>query len=830
MVGQLTTPVGLFDAGRGAFIEDGGAGVALRLLSGDWAPFAVGDSLLVSGVLVSDSGQLTIELDDPSAVSWLNSGSLPAPLMAATGLLCEPFEGRAVSVSGLIVDDPVVQDDGFSTLIDDGSGALEVVVPAASGVVPEDLPRAGQFTLGGVVGQFDPTGAGTGYRLIVRFPQDVMPPMPTPTPSPSPSPTATSTATASDGPLLSIAEARALPLGSTATVTGTVTVAAGWILGDTTFAIEDDSAGIYVRLLALPPDGVTPGRQVEVTGELAAPYGNLELRPAGDGVAVLGMVNEVVPRPLTMADLGEQTEGLLARVSGTIDSVAGGSSGSVTVILADASGEGRIFLHDTLGATTSDFHTGETLSVTGLVGDRLGLYRVWPRQPLDIVHSAGPTPTPGLTQTPTSSSTPTPSPRPTATTSAAPSGPTVAIAEALHKQGQRVTVEGTVSVRGGLLDTNDQRVTIQDATAAVLVRLPDNEATAVGDLVRVTGVVGTYYGAPQLAADQLVGVSRSALTAFAVSGAPISADLEWRLVTVTGEITAVSRDGDAWRAELAVDGGSIPITSLTRSAIPATAVEEGHKATITGIVKRAYPTASDQRFSVVPRATTDIVLDGAMASPGGSVAPTGGMGASLPPGSLDMGGPAAPTSAAGASGGGLPLAVALVDLPGHLGQLVAVGGRVAALSGTLVAISDESGTAQLRLDGPAADIAAVLSPGDLVNAVGTVIRDEDGAIAVAVEDAQAITRLVPLAGGPTQPSPTDGTPRPLSSASVDASEPLATAAPAAALVALILLTAATALLVAVAHPRTRVALFVRLSGVRERARAALAVRSKHEPS
>ena len=45
----------------------------------------------------------------------------------------------------------------------------------------------------------------------------------------------------------------------------------------------------------------------------------------------------------------------------------------------------------------------------------------------------------------------------------------------------------------------------------------------------------------------------------------------------------------------------IAIAGLAGSGIPSTALIEGRQATVTGIVKRAYPTATDQRFSVVPR-------------------------------------------------------------------------------------------------------------------------------------------------------------------------------------------------------------------------------------
>ena len=430
-------------------------------------------------------------------------------------------------------------------------------------------------------------------------------PSPATSPTVTPAPTNVATPSPTSDPTISIAQARVQPIGASVAVQGTVTVDPGWILGDSTLALEDGSGGIYVNLPAMPSEDLAPGDIIRVAGVLAAPYGNLEIRPPDANPEILGHAPPVAPLDLEAAGLGESTEGLLARLEGTVASVSASSSGSLTVLLTDQSGDGRIFVYDTLGLTASDFVRGEHLAVTGLVGDRLGLYRLWPRTSADIVHlGGGATPTPAPTATPSRASA---QPSQTATS-------VVSIAAALRQVGSTVTVEGTVTVRTGLLDADGRRVTMQDSTGAVLVRLPDNETTAVGDRIRVTGAVGTYYGAPQLAADSVTGLSTSALSPLAVRSAPISEALEWRLVTVSGEITALSRDGDSWRAELSLDGGSLPVSGLARSGIPATALEEGRTATITGIVKRAYPTASDQRFSVVPRSPNDITL-GAAVSP-----------------------------------------------------------------------------------------------------------------------------------------------------------------------------------------------------------------------
>jgi hypothetical protein len=650
-----------------------------------------------------------------------------------------------------------------------------------------------------------PSPSATESACGTAQPTDTPSTMP-PTLTPAPTPTVMPSLMPS--PTLSIADARAQPIGGTVAVIGTVTVGQGRIPGDATIAVQDDSGGIYARLPASSSVNLGTGDIVRIEGVLAAPYGNLEIRPRDGGVAVLGHGPEVAPRDFEAGELGEATEGLLGRLAGTVDSISASSSGSVTVMLSDASGVGRIFIYDTLGLGAADFVRGERLSVTGLAGDRLGLYRLWPRSPADIVHLGGPAPTP----------TPTP-----ARASATPSDPpadVVSIAEALRRTGDTVTVEGTVSVHAGLLDSDSRRVTIQDSTGAILVRLPDNESTAVGDRIRVGGVVGTYYGAPQLAADSLRGLSHATLNALVVRSAPLTAALEWRLVTVTGQISSISRDGDAWRAELTLDGGSVPVSGLSRSGIPATAVAEGRSATITGLVKRAYPTATDQRFSLVPRGPADIVLGEPVASQR-PPSPSGALPGDTPPQSSD-----APTVVGTGAGRGGLTDVALDDLGAHLGEMVAVGGRVAAVDRDAITISDESGNALLLLGGSAADLATVLAAGDLLNATGIVVDGPDGSPAIAVADATAITRLAQVVA--TLPPPTQS---PAPSSWWATSPPRTTTASAGtpgalSLLLLVGLLLAGAGLLAAAHPRVRAAIGRRLAGIRTHLAAVRTTHSK----
>jgi hypothetical protein len=313
----------------------------------------------------------------------------------------------------------------------------------------------------------------------------------------------------------------------------------------------------------------------------------------------------------------------------------------------------------------------------------------------------------------------------------------ISIADALRRQGATVTVVGTVTAKPGLFDADSQRVTIQDATAAIMVRLPADFAAHVGRRLSVTGEVGTYYGAPQLRATRSVDEGAAPVVATDVRSAPIAPGIEWRLVTVSGKIESVHRDGDSWRAELALLGGSVPIVGLARSGIASTVLEAGRVATITGIVKRAYPTASDQRLAIVPRSAADIRL--------GAAQPTGRPAGSRPKPRTSP----RPSAVVGNSGSAAPSAgrpsprggdVPLADLAAHRGAAIRVGGAVLRIDGRLVVLADSSGSATLELVGRAAPLAARLDVDDLVNATGTVVASPAG-LRLQIDDPANLVRI-----------------------------------------------------------------------------------------
>lgn len=191
-------------------------------------------------------------------------------------------------------------------------------------------------------------------------------------------------------PDLSIAAAREQADGSEVTVKGHVSVAPGTFTSATFeqgFAIADGGAGIYVKMdeaatLAL-------GDRVEVTGVLGqmAKMRVVTAEPAG--VAALGEAMAVAPEAVATADVDEEVEGRLVKVTGAVtQGFVDDSPYGYKLWVDDGSGQIQIFVHVSAGfdaAALQAIAPGQTLAVTGLAFQYEDTYEVAPRSPADLV-------------------------------------------------------------------------------------------------------------------------------------------------------------------------------------------------------------------------------------------------------------------------------------------------------------------------------------------------------------------------------------------------------------------------------------------------------------
>ena len=184
--------------------------------------------------------------------------------------------------------------------------------------------------------------------------------------------------------------------GARVTVEGIVTAEAGRIGLPPQIAIGDATGAIVVKL----PDGAprpARGAIVRVTGKLAEPYGQLEVRPAAPAdVSIAGP--EVLPDPLPGAatSLGEATEARLVVVEGTLEApIARETSGDLVLRLVDDAGVAwRARATRASGIEATAARPGARLRLTGIVGQRASRkgapdgYRLWLRDAADLVVTA----------------------------------------------------------------------------------------------------------------------------------------------------------------------------------------------------------------------------------------------------------------------------------------------------------------------------------------------------------------------------------------------------------------------------------------------------------
>ncbi len=356
-------------------------------------------------------------------------------------------------------------------------------------------------------------------------------------------------------------------------------------------------------------------------------------------------------------------------------------------------------------------------------------YRVWARDRQDVILlTPAPTARPGSGASPRASgATPT----------------VIPISTALRTNGRDVAIEAVVTAPASLLDSTGRRIVVQDATGAIEILLPrDASAPGVGNRIRAVGRIGTAYGAPRLRAASIERRGSATMPVPLRIAGPVSPTHAWRLVAIGGRVDSVRKLGDRWRAEIVIGAQRLVVVGQPGARIPSTALVEGRSAEIVGIVRPAYPSASDKRPSILPRSSGDVRLGPATAaSPRAGSAIAGAM-----TGSGDADG-------SGASAGAPATAADLADLESLVGSTVRVGGLVVDLQPDGFTLDDGTAIGRIVLVGPAADWIDLVEPEDAINVTGVVTVASDGMAAVVVDDPATITLGSTLDGSGDSPAP-----------------------------------------------------------------------------
>jgi hypothetical protein len=188
------------------------------------------------------------------------------------------------------------------------------------------------------------------------------------------------TASASPHIPIPIALARHLPLGTTVTVIGSVTVQSNAF--DPGFAVQDLIDGIYVLDSGAAARNL--GDVVEITGPLTDNFGLLSIQPT----SIRGLFHgpSIAPHHRSSTgSVGEATEGRLLRIEGTMvgDVIDDGPFGE-KLNIDDGSGPIQIFLYPGTGISSAGLHDGVTIDVVCFSNQFDTHYECDPRRPADL--------------------------------------------------------------------------------------------------------------------------------------------------------------------------------------------------------------------------------------------------------------------------------------------------------------------------------------------------------------------------------------------------------------------------------------------------------------
>jgi DNA/RNA endonuclease YhcR with UshA esterase domain len=186
---------------------------------------------------------------------------------------------------------------------------------------------------------------------------------------------------------ISIAEARALPLGSVVTIDGSATTPSGAFESsffDKGFGLQDRTAGIYVSLAT--DLKITPRTQVRVTGALRDSFGLLIVVPDDSAqVKTHGKGPRVQPTRRATGAINEASEGRLVVVVGRITRAPESDPPfGFKFFVNDGTGELTIFVNTQTNIDLTGLSVGKIVSVTGFSSQFDTHYEIDPRFQADI--------------------------------------------------------------------------------------------------------------------------------------------------------------------------------------------------------------------------------------------------------------------------------------------------------------------------------------------------------------------------------------------------------------------------------------------------------------
>lgn len=178
---------------------------------------------------------------------------------------------------------------------------------------------------------------------------------------------------------MTISDARKADKNTKVKIIGLVT-ARPKMLSDKFFYIQDGDSGIQVYSSKSDFPELKLGQEIEVSGTTSEAQGEKKINIAAEAIKILEQKEVPAAQETLTGQVGEEQEGKLIVLKAAISRQSG-----KTFYLDDASGEAKISI--TGNFEKPEMKKGESVEITGIVGQTSAGYRVMPRQAEDIKKS-----------------------------------------------------------------------------------------------------------------------------------------------------------------------------------------------------------------------------------------------------------------------------------------------------------------------------------------------------------------------------------------------------------------------------------------------------------
>jgi hypothetical protein len=308
------------------------------------AGIAAGDSVRMVGFMATRTGQRVLAA--ASATIIRKGAGLPEPDSLSTAVAASAAGGSRdadqVRTSGTIIGSQELLSGDYMLTIDDGSGRLEVIFDMHINF------GTGAFVPGAVLnvtGVLVPTTAGA-WQLKPRAAADARATYPT----------------------ITIAQARALPVGRAAYVVG-VAISGSAVFGDQSFHLKDATGTI--RIVQMPLPTIFAGDSVRILGVGAVRNGQPVLVGVSSAVLLAGVgvsqPDSVSTQVAATAGGGSRDAGQVA-VSGKVSAVViEPVTNDILVTISDGSGDLVVRLHRVVGFVTGSHKVDDVIRARGVL-------------------------------------------------------------------------------------------------------------------------------------------------------------------------------------------------------------------------------------------------------------------------------------------------------------------------------------------------------------------------------------------------------------------------------------------------------------------------------